>query len=44
MKLHKSLTQLVFKYFIANGTESLGEIEGHTDTWEGFMRTQERFF
>lgn len=44
MKLHKFLTQLGFKYFIVNGTESLGEIEGHTDTWEGFMRTHERLF
>lgn len=30
MKLfHNFVTQLAFKYFIANGTASLGEIEAH---------------
>lgn len=42
--LHKFLTQLGFKYFIANETESLGEIEGQSDTSESFMRTQQCLF
>lgn len=37
-------SQLGFKYFVANEAESLGETEGHSDTSERFMRTQESLF